>query len=203
VRIKIKICGIRDLVGATASARAGADAVGFVFADSPRRVTPTEARRIAADLPAEIERVAVFRLAPVEQIRRVLDEFGADLVQVEPDPGRLAAFGPRLLAVLHDDGSAGAQAAGLETDRPVVLEPAGRGGRGVRPDWKRAASLARRRPVLLAGGLDPHNVAAAIRVVRPWGVDVSSGVEGAPGVKSAARIEAFVAAARRSIPEEA
>lgn len=201
--MKIKICGVRDLATATASARARVDAVGFVFAASPRRIAPSEARRIAADLPDQIECVAVFRLAPVDEVRRVLDEFAADLVQVEPDRDLLAAFGPRLLPVLHDDGSLEARAAGLDRHRPVVLEAAGRGGRGIRPDWKRAAALARRRPVMLAGGLAPENVAAAIHAVRPWGVDVSSGIESARGVKSVARIEAFVVAARRSIPEDA
>lgn len=201
--VKVKICGVPDLVAAHAAARAGADAVGFVFSASPRRVSPAEARRIAADLPEEIERVAVFRLAPVEEIRRVLDEFPADRVQVEPDADRLAAFGARLLPVVHDDGALQTQTVGLAADRVVVFEPAGRGGRGIRPDWKRAATLARRRPVMLAGGLDPDNVVAAIRAVRPWGVDVSSGVESAPGVKSTARIEAFVAAARRAIIQEA
>ena len=201
--VKIKICGIRDLGAAHAAAMAGVDAAGFVFTDSPRRIAPSEARRIAADLPPAIERVAVLRLAAVEEIRRALDEFPADRVQVEPGPDLLATFGPRLLPVLHDDGSLDGQVAGLEVDRPVVVEAAGRGGRGVRPDWNRVAALARRRPVMLAGGLDPGNVAAAIRAVRPWGVDVSSGVESSPGVKSPARIEAFVAAARHCAPEEA
>lgn len=200
--MKIKICGVRDLATSDACARAGVDAVGFVFAASPRRIPPSEARRIAADLPVEIERVAVFRLAPLDEVRRVLDVFPADRVQVEPDDDLLEALGPRLLPVLHDDGSLEARAAGLDPDRPVVFEAAGRGGRGVRPDWAHAATLARRRPVMLAGGLDPDNVAAAIRAVRPWGVDVSSGVERARGLKSVARIEAFVAEARRSTPEE-
>ena len=197
----IKICGVRDRRAAEAAARAGVDAIGFVFAASPRRVAPAEARRIASDLPPTVERVAVFRLATVGEIRRALDVFPADRVQVEPDRDRLAAFGPRLLPVLHDDGSLEEQDALIGAARPVVLEAAGRGGRGIRPDWKRAAALARRRPVLLAGGLDPANVAAAIRAVRPWGVDVSSGVESAPGVKSTVLIEAFVAAARRGIRE--
>ncbi|MFW6039741.1 MAG: phosphoribosylanthranilate isomerase [Gemmatimonadota bacterium] len=200
--MKIKICGVRDLAAARACARAGVDAVGFVFAASPRRIAPAEARRIAADLPDDVERVAVFRLARVEEVRRVLDAFPADRVQVEPERALLAAFGARLLPVLHDDGSLEGRAAGLDPDRPVVLEAAGRGGRGVRPDWAHAATLARRRPVMLAGGLDPDNVAAAIRTVRPWGVDVSSGVESSRGVKSGARIAAFVAAVRRTMPEE-
>lgn len=199
--MRIKICGVRDLGTASACACAGVDAVGFVFAASPRRIAPSEARRIAADLPVEIERVAVFRLAPLDEVRRVLEAFPADRVQVEPERALLTALGPRLLPVLHDDGSLEARSADLDPDRPVVLEAAGRGGRGVRPDWAHAAVLARRRPVMLAGGLDPDNVAAAIHAVRPWGVDVSSGVEKARGLKSAARIEAFVAAARRSVSE--
>lgn len=200
--MKIKICGVRDLATVSACARSGVDAVGFVFAASDRRIAPSEARRIAADLPGAVERVAVFRLAPLDEVRRALDVFPADRVQIEPERALLTEFGPRLLPVLHDDGSLEARAAGLDPEQPVVLEAAGRGGRGVRPDWTHAAALARQRPVILAGGLDPDNVATAIRTVRPWGVDVSSGVENARGVKSVARIEAFVAAARREFGED-
>ncbi len=195
----VKICGICDRRGAYAVARSGADAAGFVFAASPRRLTPEEACRIAADLPDDVERVAVFRLADPDTVRRVLDRFPADRIQVEPDAELLAAFGSRLLPVLHDDRSLAAQAAALPGSVPVILEAAGRGGRGIRPDWARAARLARKRPVVLAGGLDAANVARAVRRVRPWGVDVSSGVESAPGRKSPDRIEAFVAAARESL----
>lgn len=195
----VKICGVRDHRGARAVARAGADAAGFVFAPSPRRVSPDEARRIAADLPDGVERIAVFRLADADAIRRVLDRFRADRVQVEPNARLLDDFGANLLPVLHDDGTLDAQAAALPEQSPIVLEAAGRGGRGVRPDWARAAGLARRRRVVLAGGLDPANVAEAVRRVRPWGVDVSSGVESAPGRKSPERIEAFVSAARESV----
>lgn len=195
----VKICGVRDLPSALATARSGADAAGFVFASSPRRVTPAEAERISADLPEELERVAVFRLADVDAIRRVLDRFAADRIQVEADADLRRHFGPRLLPVVHDDDTLEEQASALPPDAPVVLEAAGRGGRGVRPDWARAARLARERPVVLAGGLDAGNVAAAIRRVRPWGVDVSSGVESSPGRKSTDRIEAFVTAARESL----
>lgn len=195
----VKICGVRDHRGARAVARAGADAAGFVFAPSPRRVPPDEARRIAADLPDGVERIAVFRLAGAHDIRRVLDRFQADRIQVEPSTRLLDAFGARLLPVLHDDGTLDAQAAPLPEKAPIVLEAAGRGGRGVRPNWIRAAGLARRRRIVLAGGLDPANVAEAVRRVRPWGVDVSSGVESAPGRKSPERIEAFVTAARESV----
>lgn len=195
----VKICGVRDRVGARAVDRAGADAAGFVFAASPRRVTPDEAYRIAADLPDGVERVAVFRLADPDHIRRVLDRFPADRVQVEPTARLLDTFGSRLLPVLHDDATLDSVAAGLPPGMPIVLEAAGRGGRGIRPDWAVAARLAGERPVLLAGGLNPANVAEAVRRVRPWGVDVSSGVESAPGRKSPERIRRFVSAARESI----
>lgn len=202
--VTIKICGVRDAAAARAAAEAGVDALGFVFADSARRVTPDEARRIAADLPPEIERVAVLRRADADDVRRVLDVFPADRVQTEPTPALLAGpFADRLLPVLHDDGTLADQAAALSTDRPVLLEAAGRGGRGIRPDWSQAAELAARRPLVLAGGLDAGNVQAALRRVRPVGVDVSSGVEHSPGRKSAARIAAFVAAVRNHALEEA
>ncbi|MGD8494572.1 MAG: phosphoribosylanthranilate isomerase [Gemmatimonadales bacterium] len=203
-RLTVKICGVRDAASARAAAEAGADAVGFVFAPSPRRVAPAEARRIAGDLHGEVERVAVFRLAGPDEIARALDEFPADRIQVEATPALLRApFADRLLPVVHDDGTLEAQLAVLAPDRPVLLEAAGHGGRGRRPDWTRAAGLAARRPLLLAGGLDPDNLGAALRLVRPAGVDVSSGVEDAPGIKSAGRIAAFVAAARDFNPEDA
>jgi len=202
--ISVKICGVRNAAGARAVAEVGADAVGFVFAESPRRVTPAEARRIAADLPPEIERVAVFRLARPDEIRRVLDHFAADRLQAEATPALLSGpFADRLLPVVHDDGTLDAQLAAVPDGRPVLLEAAGRGGRGLRPDWNRAAALAAGRPLVLAGGLDPENVQAAIRRVRPAGVDVSSGVEDSPGRKSAGRIAAFVAAVRDLSLEEA
>lgn len=202
--VTIKICGVRDAAAVRAAAEAGVDALGFVFADSPRRVTPEEARRIAADLPPEIERVAVFRSADADEVRRVLDAFPADRVQTEPTSALLAGpIADRLLPVLHDDGTLAEQTAALSPDRRVLLEAAGRGGRGLRPDWGRAAELAARRPLILAGGLDARNVQAALRRVRPVGVDVSSGVEDFPGRKSAARIAAFVAAVRNHSLEEA
>jgi phosphoribosylanthranilate isomerase len=203
-RVTIKICGVRDAAAARAAVEAGVDALGFVFADSPRRVTPDEARRIAADLPPEVERVAVFRSADADEVRRVLEVFPADQVQTEPTSALLAGpIAERLLPVLHDDGTLAEQTAALSTDRRVLLEAAGRGGRGIRPDWSRAAELAAQRPLVLAGGLDAGNVQAALRRVRPAGVDVSSGVEHSPGRKSAARIAAFVAAVRNHSLEEA
>lgn len=194
---RVKICGLTDRGMALAAVEAGADAIGFVFAESPRRVSPEAAARIVSDLPDDVLRVAVLRLADARDIEESLGPFPADRIQVEPTAALLRTrWGARLLPVLHDDGDFAAHEGLLAADTPVVLEAAGRGGRGVRPDWSRAAALARRRPTWLAGGLDPDVVGDAIRRVRPFGVDVSSGVESAPGRKSAEKIGAFVKAVR-------
>jgi phosphoribosylanthranilate isomerase len=194
--MRIKICGIMDARAAAAVVAAGADAVGFVFAESPRRISPREASRIAADLPADLERVAVFRLPSVDDVRRVLDEFSGITVQAEPEADLIAAFAAHLLPVLHDDLNLDSDVAMIPSDLPVLLEATGRGGRGIRPDWSRASLLAGQRRLMLAGGLDVNNVLGAIGVVRPWGVDVSSGVETSPGVKSPELIAEFVRVVR-------
>lgn len=203
MRTRIKICGVRTPEAVRAAADAGADAVGFVFADSPRRVAPEEAVGLAALLPPFVARVAVFRHPAARELAGVLRRFPADLVQTEPAPG-LAEAGveeARWLPVLHDrpgllDDPVPGDGSG--PGRCALLEAAGRGGRGVRPDWERAARLARRIRLVLAGGLTPENVEEAILRVRPWAVDVSSGVESEPGVKDPERIAAFAAAVRRA-----
>jgi len=200
--VRIKICGIRDGRSALTAAREGVEAIGFVFAESPRRIDPREAARIAEDLPDELERVAVFRLPGRDDIRRVLDEFSGVTIQAEFDADLLAEFGCRLLPVLHDGDNLETEAAAVPSEYPVLLEAAGQGGRGLQPDWSRAHDLARQRSIMLAGGLRADNVLDAIRVVRPWGVDVSSGVETSPGVKSCALIAEFVRAVRGCETEE-
>jgi phosphoribosylanthranilate isomerase len=200
--VRIKICGVTNGRSAAAAAAAGVDAVGFVFADSPRRLNPAEASRIAADLPPDIERVAVFRLASLDDVRRVLDEFAGAMVQTEPQADLVAALGSRLLPVLHDGDTLERDSAAVPLGLPVLLEAAGHGGRGIRPDWSRACRLARQRRTILAGGLHADNVLDAIRAVRPWGVDVSSGVETSPGVKSPDLIARFVRAVHSGKVEE-
>ena len=196
--MEVKICGIRDGLTAHVAAEAGAEALGFVFAESPRRIDPVEAARIAAELDPAVTRVAVFRHPSAREVDSLLEVFPADIVQTEPGPGMDAALarGVRVLPVLHDgedsleitDSMAG-------EPRSVLLEAAGVGGRGIRPDWDRAAKVARRLRLVLAGGLTPDNVRDAIRHVAPAAVDVSSGVESSPGVKDPERIRAFLLAA--------
>lgn len=191
--MEVKICGVRDLRAATVAVEAGAAAIGLVFAESPRRIDPIAAAHIVSQLPSDVAAVAVFRHPSRAELLEVLDVVPVDFVQSEPGPATRVAqeAGVHLLPVVHD-GPGVVSARSTDEPGPVLLEGAGRGGRGVRPDWSRAALLASRCTLVLAGGLRPENVEAAIRRVRPAAVDVSSGVESRPGVKSAGRIRAFI-----------
>lgn len=184
----VKICGIRDVGAALAAADAGADAVGFVFAPSPRQVSARAAVAISAELPPHVLRVAVFAAPALEQIEAVLELFTPDLVQA--DHHRLAGLeGVETLPVHRS--SAGVDVAG---GRFLFEGPVSGAGRMV--DLEVAAGVAPFGDMVLAGGLRPDNVGLAIDRVKPHGVDVSSGVETAPGVKDPSLIESFVAAAR-------
>ncbi len=202
MRIRVKVCGVTSVEAAADAANCGVDAVGFVFAPSVRRVTADAARTIAKELPAFVSRVAVFLHPSPEEVLDVLKVFPADVVQVEPHEALLAALPPhvRLLAVLHDGPGVVEEAKALRRtlgDRcSILLDPPDRGGRGIPPDRARAYEIARGGPLVLAGGLAPDSVGEAIRRVRPWAVDVSSGVEWLPGVKNRLRIAAFVVAVR-------
>jgi len=198
----IKICGLATAESVLAVGESGADAAGFVFAESPRRVSPRQAAELAMLLPPHVDRVAVFRNASRADIEGVLSAFPADIVQTEPSTGAreaTRAAGARFLPVLHDGPDLEGQVSSArraDGRTAAILEAAGRGGRGVRPSWERAAALARTMPLVLAGGLSPGNIADAISTVRPFGVDVSSGVERSDGGKDPVRIAAFVEAAR-------
>ena len=187
----VKICGLTTPEGVAAVAEAGADAAGFVFSPSPREVTPARARALAAALPAGVRRVAVFRHPAPGWIARVLEAFPADWVQSDAvDLSGADLGGAEALPVLRS----GAPLPPLLPE--LLLFEGPESGAGRTADWEAAAALAAQVPVILAGGLHPANVEAALASVRPWGVDVSSGVEPAPGVKDPARIAAFVAAVR-------
>jgi phosphoribosylanthranilate isomerase len=187
----VKICGLRTVSGVIAAANAGADAVGFVFAESPRRVGHEQARTLAAELPPGILRVAVFAQVTPEEIDRVCDTLEPNAIQADAASLRHLVLPEGVLAlpVVRDDEP-------WHDEATWALYDSTRSGAGVRADWEAAAALARRTRVILAGGLDAGNVGAALRAVRPYGVDVSSGVEETRGIKSAHKIEAFVAAVR-------
>jgi phosphoribosylanthranilate isomerase len=205
VRTRVKICGITSAGDAQAAARHGADAIGLVFyAPSPRCVTAEQARAIAAATPPFVSRVALFVNPSDEEVRAVLATCRVDLLQFhgEETPAFCRQFGvPYLKALRIRKGldllellSPYDDAAGwlLDTYRPDFY-----GGTGEAFDWDLIpADLAR--PVVLSGGLTVANVAEAIRRVRPWAVDVSSGVEAAKGVKDAAKIAAFIQGVRNA-----
>lgn len=200
--VRVKICGITRAEDARLAVELGADAVGFVFWQHSRRAIGTEgARAIGAQLPPAVTRVGVFVDTPPAVVRKIAKDAALDLVQLHGDEliGEYHACGvPLMKAVSVHDEDTLERAAALPPDVLVLVDahaPVERGGTGRRADWPWAARLAVRRRILLAGGLTPENVAAAIDYVRPWGVDVSSGVEAAPGVKSAAKLEAFLNAA--------
>jgi phosphoribosylanthranilate isomerase len=202
-RLWIKICGLRTRESVEAAAEAGADAVGFVFhAASPRNLAPAPARELVRAVPAGIERVAVFLHPAQSLVDEVIGLLAPDWVQT--DAADLAALrlppGQRVLQVLRsgDRSTATSLAAGPGAPLRRCLLESARSGAGERADWAEAARLARETELVLAGGLDAGNVADAVRAVRPFGVDVSSGVESSRGVKDPARIREFVRAAREA-----
>ena len=203
--LRVKICGITRPEDALAAAEAGADAIGLVFAPSPRRVTPEQAAAILAALPPFVTPVALFVDEPPERIRRIVQPLGIRTVQLHGDESPAVALELRDLCVIK------AFRIGAEADlAPLAGYPAAaclldsqvagrRGGTGVAFDWRLAAQAARHSRIILAGGLRPENVAEAIRLVRPYGVDTSSGVESEPGRKDSAKVRAFVEAARAAL----
>lgn len=201
---KIKICGIKTVRDALFAREAGADLIGFNF-------YPKSSRYIDVGTCCEIMSVmrtyghttfvGVFVNAPAQEIRKTLDTCGLHLAQLHGDESHeiLKALHGRAFKAFRDlpprlNGYAREEAPAFLLDASVKGEY---GGTGVTADWNRAAELARRNYILLAGGLTPENVADAVRQVKPWGVDVASGVESAPGVKDPAKIRAFVQAVRR------
>jgi phosphoribosylanthranilate isomerase len=211
-RLLVKICGITSAKDAGRAVEAGADALGFVFwFMSPRKVDPARAAAIARELPDSVLRVGVFVDAPRDEMERTADAVGLDVLQLHGDepPESLALLPRPALKALRvgpgfaaDEALRFAAAAGLVVD--TLLPGRTPGGTGVPFDWSLVAGLAGRVPFLmLAGGLGPGNVAEAIRAVRPHAVDVSSGVEALPGRKDAAKVRAFVEAARAAEREVA
>lgn len=208
----VKVCGITNLEDARCAIDAGADLLGFIFyAKSPRAVTPDAAREIIgevrrlSDRGTAVKCVGVFVNASPADMLRLLDDVGLDFAQLSGDepPDTLAAMRGRAYKAVRTWNDASAdfvRSAGDDAFLPDLLLDANHatlyGGSGQRADVKLAASLAGRYRLLLAGGLTPDNVAEAVQAIRPWGVDVASGVEASPGKKDHAKVRAFVAAAK-------
>lgn len=206
VSIRIKICGITTLEDATAAVDAGADALGFVFYEgSPRCVRPETVRHIAMNLPPLVVPVGVFVNEDVERVRETMDTCGLALAQLhgEESVGYCERLGrPVVKAIrLKDRASflALAEFQGRAQVRGFVIDTYSQssyGGTGEPTDWAMAAEAAKAAHVFLAGGLTPNNVTDAVRLVHPYGVDVSSGVESSPGIKDHDKLRRFVQAAR-------
>jgi phosphoribosylanthranilate isomerase len=222
----IKICGTTSLADAQHAANNGASAVGFVLAPSPRRVTVDQVRAIAPHLPRNVERYGVFVDATFDEIVIAVREGDLTGVQLhandDPDlprrlRGHFAAAGATIsiLAVLaySEDMEPQIQTIARNAARDGAIDallidsrsPIGHGGTGTRYDWQAAQHLFRRVApqlrLIAAGGLSPDNVAEAIRTLTPWGVDVATGVEAAPGRKDPTRVSAFIRNARETFTQ--
>ena len=203
IRLRIKICGLTCPADAAAAGAAGIDLAGFVFAPgSPRRLDPETAARAAAALPEGVRRVGVFVNPSAEEVRRAKRAANLDLLQFHGDeePGFCRSFGLPFIKAFRVKGAIDlAFLAGFGAEA-VLLDaycPQARGGTGKTFDWDLAKPAVKGGlRVILAGGLRPENVTGALRRVEPWGVDVSSGVEAAPGIKDPGKIREFVAAVR-------
>jgi phosphoribosylanthranilate isomerase len=204
--IFIKVCGITRVSDALHAIEQGATALGFVlWPKSPRAVTVDRAAEIIAELPSHVMTVGVFVNEPVDSIRSAAEHARLTAVQLhgdEPPAYADALDWPVIRAVKVDEIDLAADAWSADTALLVDnIDPVRRGGTGGAVDWSRAAGIAKTRRVVLAGGLTPENVATAIRAVHPFGVDVSSGVESAPGVKDLDKVTQFISNARLAFEE--
>ncbi|HTJ16948.1 MAG TPA: phosphoribosylanthranilate isomerase [Steroidobacteraceae bacterium] len=193
----VKICGLTTRDAVEAAVAAGADAVGFVFAPSKRQVTAALATQLAQGVPRRILRVAVMLHPTQSELDEVWSEFRPDVLQT--DVGDLQTLrvpmGLRVMPVVRGGGGVGLKP-DLQPKHSRLLFEGPVSGVGSTSDWSAAAQLARTTQLVLAGGLNATNIADAIAAVRPFGVDVSSGVEASPGIKDPARIHEFVQRAR-------
>ncbi len=224
----VKICGITNLEDAQIAIDAGADALGFIFYEkSPRRIDPETAKRIVAELPVHVEKVGVFVLQDSESAAQIVEGLTSLQIHVrlplgvEPNQGSelvaVAAARPRKFylampaAWFLGESPVTANLSSFIEKRPerpfdrILLDsgtPEQPGGTGKTFDWEKAAprfeQMSRGINVIVAGGLNPANVSDAIRIMKPWGVDVASGVETSPGKKDPEKVRAFVRAVRET-----
>ena len=211
--VKVKICGLTNLADAKVAIDAGADYLGFIlFPKSPRYIAPAQVAALLAELtlPAHVQSVGVFVNTPVDEVQEILNQTGLHLAQLHGDEpaSALEALRGRAFKAVRPADAATAQQSAAFTPYPAptapqllldAYHPTAYGGTGHRADWALAADVAHTTPrLLLAGGLTAENVADAIATVAPWGVDVASGVEAAPGRKDHDQVRAFVIHAKRA-----
>ena len=199
-----KVCGITTPREGTFAAESGADAIGLVFAESPRRISVEEAREIAAALPEGILKVGVFVNAEPAEVLRIACEVGLDYAQLHGDesPEDVDAVREGGLKVMKALRVRGAESLAAIDDYGADLflldawSEKARGGTGERFDWGLAKSLKGRGNIVVSGGLGPENVREAVRLLKPYGVDASSSLEDAPGKKNDEQVRRFVSAAK-------
>ncbi len=204
--MRVKICGTTNGEDALVAAEAGADALGFVFWEgSPRRVALEQAAEIIQTLPPFISKVGVFVNPTKEKVRQVIDRCGLDTLQFHGDepPEFCRQFGLKVIRAFRMQDAESLRLLAAYPTEGWLLDsfvPGQPGGTGARFNWDLAIEAKKfGRPIILAGGLTPANVAEAVRQVRPFAVDVASGVELAPGKKDPAKVRAFIAAARHAL----
>jgi len=201
--VKVKICGVTSVGDGLAAAAAGADMIGLMFYEpSPRHVPLAVAIEIARALPSHVVKVGVFVNPPADEVQRAIAECGVSVLQFHGDepPEFCTQFGVmNLKAFRIQEAASLAALPRYPTDAWLLdgFSSGARGGTGERFNWELALEAKKLgRPIFLAGGLTPENVAEAVRRVQPFAVDVSSGVESAPGKKDPAKVRAFIAAAK-------
>lgn len=200
----VKVCGITNPEDARLAAAAGADAIGLIFARSPRRVSVEEAGRIAATLPEGILKVGVFVNSEPEEVLRVAREVGLDYVQLHGDEGpgdvtEIRAGGLKVMKAVRVRDAASLEALeeyGADLYLLDTYSEKARGGTGERFDWTVTKSLRGHGNIVVSGGLAPENVREAIEFFEPYGVDASSSLEEAPGKKDDERVRRFISAAK-------
>jgi phosphoribosylanthranilate isomerase len=204
--VKVKICGITNAPDALAAAEAGADALGFMFYDrSPRAVSVPVAAGIVRELPPHIVKTGVFVNASPDLVLRAIGDCGLNLLQFHGDepPEYCLQFGLMSLKAFRMRDAESLQLLSRYSTDAWLLDafsPEVYGGSGEKFNWDLAIEAKKLgRPIFLAGGLTPENVAAAVQKVQPYAVDVSSGVEAAPGKKDAAKVRAFIQAAKNAV----
>lgn len=192
----VKICGLTDQPAIDAAVEAGADAIGFVFAESAREIEPARARELCRSIPKETIRVAVMHHPSLDRFNDVIENFEPDWIQTDAEDFETlgAPASARAIPVFREGNT------GEMTEFPPRLLFEGRvSGSGATADWDEAKRIAAVSELILAGGLNPENVGAAIARVRPFGVDVSSGVEFERGRKDPQKIRQFVARVRAEV----
>lgn len=195
---KIKICGITNLKDALAAAKLGADAIGFVFSKSPRKISPEKARDISLKLPWKVVRVGVFVNEPEERVNRAVRVCGLDLVQLHGDetPSYCSRISSRIIKAVRVKSEKDLLRIKKYKVAAVLLDAYSKdryGGTGKTFDWKIALRAKKYGvPVILAGGINEMNVGEAVKRARPYAVDVSSGVESAPGRKNAKKMKKVI-----------